>query len=272
VLSVNFYTIFVLMNLDKKQFKITFLGTGTSQGVPMIASKHPVCLSTNSKDKRLRASILISWDEFSYVIDCGPDFRQQMLRENVQAVNGVLFTHEHADHTAGLDDLRPYCYQIGEVPVYLNQRVLESLEQRFQYIFTQENRYPGAPKVKPIVVDENPFFIEDVEIVPIKVMHGNLPILGYRVADFAYLTDVKTITNEEKKKLQNLDVLILSALRIEAHPTHLNLQEALDFVAELKPKKTYFTHISHKLGFHQEVSKILPENVFLGFDGLQVDV
>jgi len=269
--SVNFYLIFVSMEIDKKLLKITFLGTGTSQGVPMIASNHPVCLSADTKDKRLRSSILISWDDKTIVIDCGPDFRQQMLRENVQLVHSVLFTHEHSDHTAGLDDLRPFCYKIGEMPVYLNQRTLDSLEQRFQYIFSKENRYPGAPSVQPNIVKDTPFSIQGLEATPIQVMHGNLPVLGYKIQNMAYLTDVKTIIPKEKEKLKNLDVLIVNALRIEEHPTHFNLQEALDFVEEIQPKKTYFTHISHKLGFHKEVSKKLPKNVFLAFDGLKIE-
>ena len=260
------------MKNDKKLLKITFLGTGTSQGIPMIASNDPVCLSEDPKDTRLRSSILISWDEVSYVIDCGPDFRQQMLREKVQLVNGVLFTHEHSDHTAGLDDLRPFCYKTGEMPIYLNKRTLGSLEQRFQYIFSKENRYPGAPSVKPNLVANSSFFIDDVTVTPIEVMHGDLPVTAYRIFDFAYLTDVKSITESEKEKLKNLDVLVVNALRIQEHPTHLNLQEALDFVAEIQPKRTYFTHISHKLGFHSEVSKNLPENVFLAFDGLKISV
>ncbi|MGJ8745305.1 MBL fold metallo-hydrolase [Polaribacter sp.] len=260
------------MSLQKKLFKITFLGTGTSQGIPMIASNDPVCLSKDLKDKRLRSSILISWDTFSYVIDCGPDFRQQMLRENVPFLHGVLFTHEHADHTAGLDDLRPYCYQIGEMPIYLNARVLQSLQQRFQYIFEEENKYPGAPTVRANIVDNSPFVLEGLKVIPIKVLHGNLPITGYRFNNIAYLTDVKKIDNLEKEKLKNLDVLIVNALRIQEHPTHFNLQEALELVAELQPKKTYFTHISHKLGFHKIVSEQLPENVFLAFDGLQIEV
>jgi len=270
--SVNFYLIFVLMKTDKKLLKITFLGTGTSQGVPVIASNHPVCLSTDVKDKRLRSSILISWDDKTVVIDCGPDFRQQMLRENVQLINGVLFTHEHSDHTAGLDDLRPFCYKIGEMPIFLSQTTLDSLEQRFQYIFSQENRYPGAPSVQPNIIDKTPFSFLGLTITPIQVMHGNLAILGYRIQNIAYLTDVKTITIEEKEKLRNLDVLIVNALRIEEHPTHFNLKEALNFIEEIQPKRAYFTHISHKLGFHKEVSAKLPKNVFLSFDGLEVEV
>lgn len=261
-----------LMNVIQQKIKITFLGTGTSQGVPMIASNDPVCLSKNLKDKRLRSSILFSSEENTYVIDCGPDFRQQMLRENVEAINGVLFTHEHADHTAGLDDLRPYCYQIGEMPIYLNALTLKSLTQRFQYIFLKENRYPGAPSVIPFLVNNDSFFLKNLPIIPINILHGNLPITGYRIQNFAYLTDVKTVSETEKEKLIGLDVLIVNALRIEPHPTHFNLEEALVFVSEIKPKKTYFTHISHKLGFHDEVSKKLPANVFLAYDGLQIEV
>ena len=260
------------MNTDKKLLTITFLGTGTSQGIPMIASNDPVCLSEDEKDKRLRSSVLISWDNVSYVIDCGPDFRQQMLREKVQLINGVLFTHEHSDHTAGLDDLRPYCYKIGEMPIYLNKRTLHSLEQRFQYIFSKENRYPGAPSVQPQLVNNTSFLVDGLEVLPLEVMHGNLPVTGYRIQDFGYLTDVKSIKKSEKEKLKNLDVLVVNALRIEEHPTHFNLQEALDFVEEIQPKTTYFTHISHKLGFHNAISKQLPKNVFLAYDGLKITV
>ncbi|MFK8061279.1 MAG: MBL fold metallo-hydrolase [Polaribacter sp.] len=260
------------MNFTKKLLKITFLGTGTSQGVPMIASKDPVCLSKDFKDKRLRSSILISWDSVSYTIDCGLDFRQQMLRENVQSLNGVFFTHEHADHIGGIDDLRPFCYQIGEMPIYLNERTLKSLEKRFEYIFNEKYHYPGAPKLMPQIIYKEPFIVDDLEVIPIEVLHGNLPITAYRFQDFAYLTDVKFVEDSEKEKLKNLDVLVVDALRIAEHSTHFNLQEALDFVEELQPKKAYFTHISHKLGFHKEVSKLLPKNVFLAFDGLKIEV
>ncbi len=258
------------MKITQKLLKITFLGTGTSQGIPMIASSDPVCLSEDPKDNRLRSSILISWDNVAYVIDCGPDFRQQMLREKIQLINGVFFTHEHADHTAGLDDLRPYCYKIGEMPIYLNQRTLKSLEQRFEYIFSKENRYPGAPSVFPNLIDKSSFLVDEVEVIPLEVMHGSLPVTAYRIQDFAYLTDVKSVPNSEKEKLKNLEVLVVNALRIDEHPTHFNLEEALEFVEEIQPKRTYFTHISHKLGFHEAVSEILPENVFLAFDGLKI--
>jgi len=260
------------MESIKKQLSITFLGTGTSQGIPMIASNHPVCLSKNLKDKRLRSSIMISWDDVSYTVDCGLDFRQQMLRENIQSLDGVFFTHEHADHIGGLDDLRPFCYKIGEMPIYLNQRTLESLEKRFEYIFSTENKYTGAPSVLPNVVHKNSFVVNGLAVTPIEVFHGNLPITAYRFGDVAYLTDVKSVSEEEKQKLQNLDVLIVNALRIEKHPTHFNLEEALEFVADVRPKKAFFTHISHRLGFHDEVSKSLPDNVSIAYDGLKITV
>ena len=252
--------------------KITFLGTGTSQGIPMIANNEPVCLSTDSRDKRLRSSVLISWDDVNYIIDCGPDFRQQVLREKIQSINGVLFTHEHADHTAGIDDLRPFTYQMGEVPIYADKRVLDNLKIRFAYIFATENRYEGAPKLQENLIGREPFELNGVQVTPIEVMHGNLPIKAYRFGDVAYITDLKTITDTEKEKLKNLEVLIVNALRIEEHPTHLNLDEALSFVEEIKPNKVYFTHISHRLGFHAEVEKNLPKNVFLSYDGLHIEI
>jgi phosphoribosyl 1,2-cyclic phosphate phosphodiesterase len=204
--------------------KITFLGTGTSQGIPMIANNDPVCLSTDPKDKRLRSSVMISWDDVNYIIDCGPDFRQQMLRENVQTINGVLFTHEHADHTAGMDDLRPYTFQMGEVPIYAQKRVIENLKIRFAYIFETKNRYAGAPKLSENLVGSSSFVLNGVEVTPINVMHGNLPIVAYRFGKIAYITDLKTIAEEEKQKLKNLEILVVNALRIDDHPTHLNLE------------------------------------------------
>lgn len=252
--------------------KITFLGTGTSQGIPMIANNDPVCLSDNSKDKRLRSSVMISWDDIRYIIDCGPDFRQQMLRENISAINGVLFTHEHSDHTAGIDDLRPYTYKMGEVPIYAQKRVIENLKIRFSYIFETENRYAGAPKLTENIIDSSSFMLNGVQVTPLAVMHGKLPITGYRFGNLAYITDLKTMSNHEKKKLKDLEVLVVNALRISPHPTHLNLEEALKFVNEIQPKRAYFTHISHKLGFHEQVEKTLPENVFLSYDGLEIEL
>ncbi len=248
--------------------KITFLGTGTSQGIPVIGSKHPVCLSTDKRDKRLRVSILVEWENFTYVVDCGPDFRYQMLRANVTKINGVLFTHIHADHTAGLDDLRPFSAQLGAVPIYAKKDVLTNLAKRFDYIFNEEDKYIGAPSVQQNEIKNEPFSIQNLNVIPIEVNHGELQIFGFRFHNVAYLTDVKAISEEEKLKLQNLDILIINALRLETHSTHLNLAEAVALSQELKAKKTYFTHISVRLGFHAEVEKTLPKNVFLAYDGL----
>ncbi|SEA74871.1 phosphoribosyl 1,2-cyclic phosphate phosphodiesterase [Flavobacterium gillisiae] len=251
--------------------KVYFLGTGTSQGIPVIGSNHPVCKSIDFKDKRLRVSVWISWDEHSYVIDCGPDFRQQMLASNCQKVDGILFTHEHADHTSGLDDIRPFNFKQGEIPIYAHHRVINNLKERFDYIFRTENRYPGAPSVKTIaVVNNEPFQIGSKVAIPVNVMHGDLQVFGYRIDDFAYLTDVKTIDESEIHKLKGLKVLVINALREEQHFSHLNLEEALDLIALLKPEKTYLTHISHVFGFHEEVQKKLPENVFLAYDNLEI--
>ena len=253
--------------------KVYFLGTGTSQGIPVIGSTHSVCQSTDFKDKRLRVSIWISWDTYSFVIDCGPDFRQQMLVSKCQKVDGILFTHEHSDHTAGIDDIRPFNFKQGEIPIYAHQRVLDNLKKRFDYIFEIENKYPGAPSVKTHeVVNNHPFSIGNKKAIPIQVMHGNLQVFGYRIDDFAYLTDVKTVDEKEVKKLKGLEVLVVNALREEHHNTHFNLQEALDFIALIQPEKAYITHISHIMGFHEEVQKKLPKNVFLAYDNLEITI
>lgn len=251
--------------------KVYFLGTGTSQGIPVIGSNHPVCQSVDLKDKRLRVSVWIHWENHSYVIDCGPDFRQQMLASNCQKVDGILYTHEHADHTAGLDDIRPFNFKQGEIPIYAHQRVIDNLKLRFDYVFKTVNKYPGAPSVKTIeVINNHPFVIGDKMAIPINVMHGNLPVFGYRIDDFAYLTDVKTIHESEILKLKNLKVLVVNALREEPHDTHFNLQEALDFIHLVQPEKAYLTHISHIMGFHEEVQQKLPKNVYLAYDNLEI--
>ncbi len=251
---------------------ITFLGTGTSQGVPIIGSTHEVCLSNDLKDKRLRSAVMLEWDSYRYIIDCGPDFRQQMLRENVGHIDGIIFTHEHADHTAGLDDIRPFCHRTGDVPIYVPERIADNLQMRFHYIFTKENRYPGAPSVSMQIIYNKAFTLSGKEILPVEYFHGKILIFGYRLDNFAYITDFKRIEDDEREKLKNLDVLVLSALRIESHPAHLNLEEALTFIEQLQPKKTYLTHISHRLGFHETVEKELPPNVFLAYDGLKINV
>lgn len=252
--------------------KMTFLGTGTSQGIPIIGCTHPVCLSKDEKDKRLRSSIMLEWDTYRFIVDCGPDFRQQLLREKVTDINGIIFTHEHADHTAGLDDIRPFCHKMGEVPIYVPERIADNLQMRFHYIFTKENRYPGAPSVKMEMIYNKPFQLKGKTFLPVEYYHGNILIFGYRVDNLAYLTDFKSIEADEKKKLKNLDVLVINALRIEPHPTHLNLEDALALIKDLKPKKAYLTHVSHRLGFHKEVQKKLPANVFMAYDGLQLEL
>lgn len=255
----------------KKQIKVTFLGTGTSTGVPMITSKHPVAFSKDPRDKRLRSSIMLSWDNVNYIIDCGPDFRQQMIREGVESINGILFTHEHSDHIAGFDDIRPFGFRMGKVPIYLTDRVFKALQKRYEYVFETENKYPSAPTVEVILVShKKEFELNGVAVNPVEVLHGSLPILGYRFNDVAYVTDVKTVSKEEKEKLKSLDVLIVTGLRKEPHATHFNIDEALAFIKEVNPKKAYLTHISELLGFHEEVEKELPDNVFLAYDGLSV--
>ena len=253
--------------------KVTFLGTGTSQGIPVIGSKHPVCLSENPKDKRLRVSVLVQWDNYSYVVDCGPDFRQQMLRVDCEKLDGIIFTHEHADHTMGLDDIRPFFFKQGDIDVYAHKRVVKALQRVFIYIFETENKYPGAPGVNIHDVDGTPFVLGGIEVVPIDGLHNQLQVYGYRFGSFAYLTDMKTVADAEIEKLRDLDVLVVNALReAPPSPSHFTLSEALAFIDKVKPKRAYLTHISHLLGFHDEVQQNLPENVFLAYDNLQIEI
>jgi len=257
----------------KSPLTVTFLGTGTSQGIPIIGSSHPVCLSTDPKDKRLRVSVLIEWDDHTIVVDCGPDFRQQMLRENVQSLDAVLLTHEHNDHIIGLDDVRPFNFKMRkDMPVFATARVGEDLRQRFAYIFAAQ-RYPGAPMVKlETISKDNSFVIDDLVIQPIEVIHGKLPILGFRFGSFTYLTDVKTISVEELEKIKGTRYLVLNALHHTEHYSHLNLTQALELAEKIQPEHTYLTHISHRMGKYQEVSKDLPEGVQLAYDGLVLTI
>lgn len=253
--------------------KITFLGTGTSQGIPVIGSSHPVCLSTDEKDKRLRSSVMIEVDQTVLVVDCGPDFRAQMLRENPDHLDAIIFTHEHSDHTAGLDDIRPFYFkQEGDFQLYGHQRVFESLKQRFSYIFETENKYPGAPTVGlNEIVNNQDFTIGNAVITPINAYHSSLQVFGFRIKDFVYLTDVKTIPEQEVTKLKNTKILVVNALREREHHSHFTLSEALSFIEKVKPEKAYLTHISHELGFYEEVQKNLPKNVFLAYDTLTLE-
>lgn len=251
--------------------EVRFLGTGTSQGIPIIGSDHPVCLSEDPKDKRLRVSVLVTWHEYNILIDCGPDFRQQMLANNVKRLDAIFYTHEHNDHTAGLDDIRPFFFRQGDIPIYAHERVLKALRKRFDYIFTTENKYPGAPGVTENIIRNEPFSFHGLTVTPVNFMHNRLQVFGFRIEDFAYLTDLKSIEDEEVAKLKDLKVLVVSALRIEPHHSHFNLEEALEFIERVKPEKAYLTHISHMLGFHQEVEAKLPDNVHLAYDNLKLE-
>ncbi len=253
--------------------KVYFLGTGTSQGIPVIGSNHPVCLSTDNKDKRLRVSVWITTENQSFLIDCSPDFRQQMLTSKCPEIDAILFTHEHSDHTAGLDDIRPFNFKKGPMPIYAHQRVIENLEKRFDYIFEKVNRYPGAPSVEEhIVYKDQPFYIGSDKVIPIDALHGNLQVFGYRIENFAYLTDIKTVEDSQIEKLKGLKVLVINTLKIESHPTHFNLEEALEFIKLVQPEKTYLTHISYHFGFHQEIQNMLPKNVFVAYDNLEITI
>ncbi|MGZ3900357.1 MAG: MBL fold metallo-hydrolase [Bacteroidia bacterium] len=250
--------------------KVTFLGTGTSQGVPVIACGCAVCTSNNPKDKRLRTSVLIETSKTRIVIDSGPDFRQQLLREKVKHLHGVVFTHEHKDHIAGLDEVRAFNYfDKVKMPVYASERVQKALHREFAYIFSEE-KYPGIPEVEMITIDNDPFYAGDILLEPLNVLHYKLPVKGFKINKFAYITDANFIPEEEIKKLEDLDVLVLNTLRREPHVSHFTFNEAIELVKKLKPRKAYFLHISHQLGLHDEVSRELPTNIELAFDGLQL--
>ncbi len=253
--------------------KITFLGTGTSQGVPVIACNCNVCSSNDSKDKRYRSSIHIEINNKSIVIDTGPDFRSQMLANNVQRLDAVLFTHEHKDHVAGLDDIRPFNFKQQEsISVFASEQVEHALKREYHYIFA-EKKYPGIPEISLHRIDLNPFTVfKDIRIIPIEVKHYLMPVLGFRINNFTYITDAKTIDLKEIDKIKGTEVLVINALRIESHPAHFNLDEALQLIDLIKPKEAYLTHISHLFGTHEEIKNVLPENVYVSFDGLQIHV
>ncbi len=253
--------------------KVTFLGTGTSQGVPVIACSCPVCLSENKKDKRLRSSILIESETTTVVIDTGPDFRYQMLRKKVQHLDAVVFTHEHKDHIAGLDDVRAFNYkQQSAMEIYATDNVQQSLKREFYYVFS-EFKYPGIPLLNLHTLDKNRSFkIGDIQFTPIEVMHYKLPVLGFRIKDFVYITDAKTISDEEFKKIEGAKFLVLNALQKENHISHLTFQEAIDLANRAGADHTFFTHISHKLGKYEDVSRELPSKISLAYDGLEINI
>jgi phosphoribosyl 1,2-cyclic phosphate phosphodiesterase len=257
--------IFVIM---KGSAKITVLGTGTSQGIPVIACECAVCQSIDARDKRLRASIMMEIDGKVFIIDTGPDFRQQMLTHQVKNLTAILFTHEHKDHVAGLDDVRAFNFSMQrEIDVYAELRVQESLRREYAYIFA-EDKYPGVPQIKMNTIQNELFSIEGIAIMPVRAYHYKLPVFGYRIGNFAYLTDVKTVPADEREKLHNLDILILNALRKDEHISHMNLTEAIQLIDEVKPKLTYLTHLSHSFGLHAYEEPKLPLGIKIAFDGL----
>jgi len=250
--------------------KITFLGTGTSQGVPVIGCECPVCQSVDFQDNRLRSSIHIAVDGQSLVVDTGPDFRLQMLSNRIKKLDAVLFTHEHKDHTAGMDDIRSFNFlQKTDIPVYAHKRVFDQLKQEFAYVFAK-SKYPGVPKVQIRLIENEVFHVQQTSVTPVEVLHYKLPVFGFRIKDFTYITDANYIASEEKEKIKGSKVLVLNALQKKSHISHFTLEEALELIDELKPERAYLTHISHKLGLHREVSKELPDHVQLAYDGLMV--
>lgn len=250
--------------------KVRFLGTGTSTGVPQIGCQCEVCTSNDPRDKRLRSSVRIEVGEVLLMVDCTPDFRQQVIDLPFQKIDGYLFTHEHYDHVGGIDDLRPFS-RFGPVDLYMEERLEMAVRERMPYCFTPHG-YGGIPNINIKKINhKEPFYVGSVEVTPIRVMHYMLPILGFRIGDFAYLTDVKTIPEEEIKKLHGLDTLVISALRKTEHISHQTLGEAIALTQVIKPHRAYFSHISHEMGLHADVEKELPENTFLAYDGLVID-
>lgn len=261
-----------MMNNGHRFLEVTFLGTGTSQGVPVIACDCQVCCSQDKKDKRLRSSVHLKTDKVSLNIDCGPDFRYQMLKNKIKNLDAILFTHAHKDHTGGLDDIRAFNFiQKKDMLVFADQPTEQTLRQQYDYIF-KEHPYPGIPKVHIKQINKRSFTFNGLKIIPIQAFHYKMPVLGFRIGDFTYLTDANHIPPEELTKMIGSKVLVLNALRKEKHISHFTLDEAIQIVEQIQPEKAFFTHISHQLGKHQEVSASLPENISLAYDGLKVRI
>jgi phosphoribosyl 1,2-cyclic phosphate phosphodiesterase len=251
---------------------VTFLGTGTSQGVPIICCECAVCKSNNPKDNRLRSSILIESETTKVIIDAGPDFRQQLLRKNLKTLDAVVFTHEHKDHIAGLDEVKAFNYfNKIKMPVYATERVQAALKREFAYIFSEE-KYPGIPEIDLHTITEEPICINDITLLPIDVIHYKMPVKSYRIGNFTYITDANYISESEKEKIKGSEIIVVNALRKEPHLSHYTFAEAIELMKELNPKKAYFTHISHQLGLHQDVSQELPDFIELAYDGLQIKI
>ena len=266
------YLLLATSYLLPKIMQITFLGTGTSQGVPVIACGCEVCQSLDFRDKRLRVSIHIEVDGKNLVVDTGPDFRQQMLRERVKNVDAILFTHEHKDHTAGLDDVRAFnFFQKRDMPIYGRKHVLEQIKQEFHYAFT-EIKYPGTPQLTLNEIQNHPFQVDGIDVLPIEVMHYKLPVFGFRIKDFTYITDVNFISEEEIEKIKGSKVVVIGALRKQEHLSHFTLSEAVKVLEKIAPEQAYITHISHQMGLHREVNEELPANINLAYDGLVINL
>lgn len=252
--------------------RVRFLGTGTSSGIPLVGCKCAVCQSTNPKDKRLRTSVLVEVNGLNIVIDTGPDFRQQMLREHIDRLDAVLFTHSHRDHTGGLDDIRAYNFIMKrDMNLYLTEFTASQLKIHYDYVFA-ENPYPGIPRVRLNIIDNKPFDIQGTTITPIQVLHHKMPVLAFRIEDFTYITDANYIAESEKEKIKGSRVMVINALRREDHISHFTLSQALDLIAELEVEQAYLIHMSHQLGLHNDVERELPEGVHLSFDGLHLDI
>jgi phosphoribosyl 1,2-cyclic phosphate phosphodiesterase len=251
---------------------VTFLGTGTSQGVPVITCECEVCRSVDFRDKRLRVSVHLQIGNKSLIIDSGPDFRQQVLRERIKTLDALLFTHEHKDHTAGMDDIRSYNFkQKKDMPIFARHSVVEQIKREFCYIFS-DFKYPGVPRVQVNTIENAPFSVEGIEVIPIEVLHYRLPVFGFRIGDFTYITDANYIAPEELEKVRGSRVIVLNALQKDAHISHFTLSQAVELLKELKPEKGFLTHISHRLGLHADVEKELPDFIRLGYDGLKFEV
>ncbi len=252
--------------------KILFLGTGTSQGVPMIGCKCEVCSSQNPLDKRLRSSVIINHNGINIVIDSGPDFRYQMLRAEVESIDAILFTHAHKDHTGGLDDVRAFNYILKRgVDIYAEKRCMDAIMKDYDYAFA-ENKYPGVPEIIPHIITTEPFEIEGVVITPIRGYHHQMPVFGYRIGAVTYITDLNSIEDSEIEKIKGSEILIITALRREKHISHFTLDEAIEVARKARVSRVYFTHISHQLGLHTEVERELPEGMHLGYDGLNITI
>lgn len=259
------------MNQDNT-LKVVFLGTGTSTGVPVVACDCEVCRSTDKRDHRLRTSVMVQTHGHNFIIDCGPDFRYQMIRENVEDISAIIFTHGHRDHIAGLDDVRAFNYVLNKtVDVYASEEVIGSIRREFPYIFT-EKRFFGAPQLEFHKIDNTAFTVKDVNFTPIEVLHHKLKVFGFRVGNFSYITDASYISQEEKLKLINSDILVINALRKSKHISHFSLEEAIEVINEVKPKRAYITHLSHFIGLHDRIQASLPENIFLAYDGLTLQM